>query len=121
MPDNLLFKLPLPVRVSRAHPGRGARAVPGDAHRREIYRLENKAVEAIQRTAVELLKITDRESDQLWTFAVPEILYSMLDHFDRRAAYAAAHAFIRDNQDVGLSGSIEGLPATARDRVLESQ
>lgn len=117
MPDNTLFKLPRPVRVSRAT--RGGHAA-GDDHRRAIYRLEDKATEAIQRTAVELLKLTGHDNDQLWTFAVPEILYSMLDRFDRRAAYAAAFAYIRDNQDVGLSGSIEGLPATARDRNLES-
>lgn len=111
MPDSTLFKLPLPVRVPRA--SRGGR-VPGDVHRREIYRLKDKAAEAIQRTAVELLKLTDHDNDQLWPFAVPEILYSMLDRFDRRAAYAAAYAFIRDNEDVGLSGSIEGLPLASR-------
>jgi hypothetical protein len=102
------YSLPVPTRIARAV-GRG----PANEARRKLYALEERQAAALQKAAALFLELTGRPLSDLWTVAVPEILYSMLDHFDRKAATAAAVAYLRDNRDVIEAGWLEGIPAAA--------
>jgi hypothetical protein len=62
---------------------------------KRLYALEEKRNRAIRAAAEELQKVL--ELGDFWREALPEALLSVLESYDRRAAYLAAKAYITNH------------------------
>lgn len=73
-----------------------------------LYRREQVRDAAIKSAGEELQRILGLE--HFWQEALPEALLSVLEHWDRSAAYLAAYTYLAKHQDVGTE---LGLPAAS--------
>jgi hypothetical protein len=60
----------------------------------KLYKLEEKRSRAIELAAKELAKVLGHHEGCYWTDTMPEVLLSILDSYDPRAARLAAEVYI---------------------------
>ena len=69
--------------------------IPHNSRTKRLYSLENQLHEVLKGCALEWLKVNGMPEKEMWSRAVPQAMFDLMDSFDSDCSEAACKAYLR--------------------------